>query len=225
MDRKEKELKLIERLAEMSLFENDLRARGVVNIAGVDEVGRGPLAGPVCAAAVVLPEDFDVLGVDDSKKIPEKRREILYEEIRAKALAWGIGFVDNRRIDEINILNATKEAMLSAIAEANVMLKEAAGDTDARAGSHAIDHLLIDAVALPGAGIPYTAIVKGDSRSVSIAAASIIAKVTRDRMMITFDKVYPGYSFASNKGYGTKAHYEGLRKLGLTPIHRRTFTD
>ncbi|MDR1042450.1 MAG: ribonuclease HII [Clostridiales Family XIII bacterium] len=273
MNKEEKELKLKERLAEMSEFENDLRARGVVNIVGVDEVGRGPLAGPVCAAAVVLPEGFDVLGVDDSKKITEKRREILYAEITEKALAWGIGLVDNRRIDEINILNATKEAMLAAIAEANEMLKTAAGNTaaitradahthtdagtdtaagahtdadtetdaharigadtetdahtavDTVARAHAIGHLLIDAVALPAAGIPYTAIVKGDSRSVSIAAASIVAKVTRDRMMITFDKVYPGYGFVSNKGYGTKAHYEGIRKLGLTPIHRRTFTD
>ncbi|MDR1042273.1 MAG: ribonuclease HII [Clostridiales Family XIII bacterium] len=249
MNKEEKESKLKERLAEMSVFENDLRALGTVNIAGVDEVGRGPLAGPVCAAAVVLPECFDVLGVDDSKKISEKRREVLYGEITSKALAWGIGLVDNRRIDEINILNATKEAMLAAITEANRMLKAAAGDTaaitrtdadtetaadththtdadaDTAAHTHAIDHLLIDAVALPAAGIPYTAIVKGDSRSVSIAAASIVAKVTRDRMMITFDKVYPGYGFVSNKGYGTKAHYEGIRKLGLTPIHRRTFTD
>ncbi|MDR1292080.1 MAG: ribonuclease HII [Clostridiales Family XIII bacterium] len=250
MDKNEKELKLRERLAEMSTFESDLRAQGAVHIAGVDEVGRGPLAGPVCAAAVVLPGGFDVLGVDDSKKLTEKRREALYAEIRAKALAWGIGLVDNRRIDEINILNATKEAMLAAITEADGMLKGAAGDagavtrigadidicadadTDARAeadtvahaSAHAIDHLLIDAVALPGAGIPYTAIVKGDSRSVSIAAASIVAKVTRDRMMITFDKVYPGYGFVSNKGYGTKAHYEGIKRLGLTPIHRRTFT-
>jgi ribonuclease HII len=218
MDKKEKELKLKERLAEMSTFENDLRARGAVNIAGVDEVGRGPLAGPVCAAAVVLPEGFDILGVDDSKKLSEKRREVLYGEITEKALAWGIGLVDHRRIDEINILNATKEAMLAAIAGANGVLK---GGEPARA----IEHLLIDAVALPDAGIPYTAIVKGDARSVSIAAASIVAKVTRDRMMITFDKVYPGYGFQSNKGYGTKAHYEGIRKLGLTPIHRRTFVD
>jgi ribonuclease HII len=164
----------------------------------------------------VLPEGFDVLGVDDSKKIPEKRREALYGEITAKALTWGVGLVDNRRIDEINILNATKEAMLAAIADADAALKS-------DGASLGIDHLLIDAVALPDAGIPYTAIVKGDARSVSIAAASIVAKVTRDRMMITFDKVYPGYGFVRNKGYGTKAHYEGIRKLGLTPIHRRTF--
>lgn len=199
------------RLAEMQRFENELRGRGVMCIAGVDEVGRGPLAGPVCAACVMLPNDFHVLGVDDSKKLSEKKREALYEEITGVALAWGIGLVDHRRIDEINILNATKEAMLAAIEEANSSLR--------------IDHLLIDAVSLPEANIPYTAIIKGDAQSVSIAAASIVAKVTRDRMMISFDKVYPGYFFAQNKGYGTKAHYEGISKLGLTPIHRRTFVD
>jgi ribonuclease HII len=213
MNREERETKLRQRLLEMRELEDDLRARGARLIAGVDEVGRGPLAGPVCAAAVILPGDFDVLGVDDSKKLSEKRREALYEEITAKAVAWGIGLVDNRRIDAINILNATKEAMLAAIAEAGGKLKNAA-----------IDHLLIDAVALPEAGLPYTAIVKGDERSVSIAAASIVAKVTRDRMMRNFAKVYPGYAFERNKGYGTKAHYEGIRKLGLTPIHRRSFT-
>jgi ribonuclease HII len=204
-----REEKLRARLAEMKSFENDLRGRGVKIIAGIDEVGRGPLAGPVCAAAVALPENFAVLGVDDSKKVSEKRREVLYGEITEKALAWGVGLIDNRRIDEINILNATKEAMLAAIRDLSRLVN--------------VEHLLIDAVALPEAEIPFTSIIKGDSLSVSVAAASIIAKVTRDRMMIMFDEVYPGYSFARNKGYGTKAHYEGIRRLGLTPIHRRSF--
>jgi ribonuclease HII len=245
MNKAEREEKLIARLAEMQKFENELRGReaaqlasadDVAHIAGVDEVGRGPLAGPVCAACVVLPKDFSVLGVDDSKKISEKKREALYDEITSAALAWGIGLVDNRRIDEINILNATKEAMLAAIAEANDRLKTASqiGDVNRNSGgdsrsaieektAHGIDHILIDAVALPEAEIPFTAIIKGDAQSVSIAAASIIAKVTRDRMMVAFGKVYSGYAFAQNKGYGTKAHYEGIQKLGLTPIHRRSF--
>jgi ribonuclease HII len=221
MNREERELKLRRRLSEMEKFEDGLRASGVDIIAGVDEVGRGPLAGPVCAAAVVLPGDFDVLGVDDSKKLSEKRREALYDEITAKALAWGVGLADNRRIDEINILNATKEAMLMAIVEANgVFARRDVKEEAART----IQHLLIDAVALPETGIPYTAIIGGDAQSVSIAAASIVAKVTRDRMMRAMAKVYPGYAFERNKGYGTKAHYEGIRRLGLTPIHRRSFT-
>jgi ribonuclease HII len=220
-----REEKLRARLAEMRRIEDELIAGGIVHIAGVDEVGRGPLAGPVCAACVVLPHDFSVLGVDDSKKISEKRREVLYDEITASALAWGVGLVGNRRIDEINILNATKEAMVAAVREAGEMLRASAGDESELAKERIIDHLLIDAVELPEAGVPFTAIVKGDAQSVSIAAASIVAKVTRDRMMIDFDKVYPGYAFAQNKGYGTKAHYEGIKKLGLTPIHRRTFTQ
>jgi ribonuclease HII len=203
------------RLAEMSVFENSLFEKGVLIVGGIDEVGRGPLAGPVCAACVVLPKDFDVPGVDDSKKISEKRREVLYGEITTKALAYGIGFVENGRIDEINILNATKEAMVIAIDEAQKMLSEK------EIGP--IEHLLIDAVDLKEANLPLTAIIKGDAKSVSVAAASIVAKVTRDRLMIRFDRIYPGYAFASNKGYGTKAHYEGLKKLGPTPIHRRTF--
>jgi len=237
MNKAEREEKLRARLAEMQRFENELRGRGVKCIAGVDEVGRGPLAGPVCAACVVLPDDFSVLGVDDSKKLSEKKREALYEEITGVALAWGIGLVDHRRIDEINILNATKEAMRIAIEEASRSLhllgQQAGVDPALRMSRCAtpqhlfftsqIDHLLIDAVALPEANIPFTAIIKGDAQSVTIAAASIVAKVTRDRMMIAFDKVYPGYAFARNKGYGTKAHYEGIDRLGLTPIHRRSF--
>jgi ribonuclease HII len=216
----EREIYLQEKLVEMSNYENGLHAQGYKCIAGIDEVGRGPLAGPVCAAAVVLPEGFSVLGVDDSKKISEKKREVLYEQILSVAVAWGIGLVDHHRIDEINILNATKEAMYLAIADANLKLAEIAGQARNDAG---IDYLLVDALELPDAGIPGKGIIKGDAKSVSIAAASIVAKVTRDRMMIKFDEVYPGYGFAQNKGYGTKAHYEGLRLHGITPIHRRTF--
>jgi ribonuclease HII len=218
----EREIYLQEKLVTMTTYENELHAQGYKCIAGIDEVGRGPLAGPVCAAAVVLPEDFAVLGVDDSKKLSEKKRDVLYDQILSVALAWGIGLVDHSRIDEINILNATKEAMYLAVADANLKLAEIpafAGMTE-RVG---IDYLLVDALELPDAGIPGKGIIKGDAKSVSIAAASIVAKVTRDRMMIKFDEVYPGYGFAQNKGYGTKAHYEGLRLHGITPIHRRTF--
>ena len=176
-------------------------------IAGIDEVGRGPLAGPVVTAAVILPEDFDVLGVDDSKKLSPKKREELYELIMEKAIAVSIGRREPEDIDRINILEATKEAMADAVMGLPVKP----------------DHLLIDAVKLSGLKIPQTSIIKGDARSVSIAAASIIAKVTRDREMIEMDEKYPGYSFASNKGYGTKAHYDGLSKLGPCPIHRKTF--
>jgi ribonuclease HII len=196
----------------MKKIENNLYEKWVRYIIGVDEVGRGPLAGPVCAAAVVLPRDFAVLGVDDSKKLSEKRRESLYDEITERAIAWGVGLVENTRIDEINILNATKEAMAAAVRKTVEQLP--AGE---------IMHLLVDAVQLDECGVPCTAIIRGDSASLSIAAASIVAKVTRDRLMRRYDAVYPGYSFASNKGYGTKAHYIGIEKLGMTPIHRRSF--
>jgi len=224
MTKEEREELLRGKLAEMKSYEDALHARGVLYVAGVDEVGRGPLAGPVCAAAVVLPPDFDVLGVDDSKKLTEKKRETLYVQIMEKALAYGFGMIGNERIDEINILNATKEAMLLAITEAGKMLgKQEDPHAENDGAGLAIGHLLIDALKLPEAGIRGTAIIKGDAKSVSIAAASIIAKVTRDRLMIEYDKIYPGYGFASNKGYGTRAHYEGLARHGLTPIHRRTF--
>ena len=214
MKKEEREAHLRNRLSEMKSFENSLYEKGIKYIGGIDEVGRGPLAGPVCAACVVLPEDFTILGVDDSKKLSEKKREELFTGICSVALSYGLGFVENARIDEIGIVPATKEAMNGAVREA--------GEKLAREG-HTIEHLLIDAVDLKESGIPYSAIIKGDSQSVSIAAASIIAKVSRDRLMYKWDKVYPGYSFSSNKGYGTKAHYEGLRKLGPCPIHRRTF--
>ena len=215
MTKQEREQFLREKLQTMQVYERDLRAAGKRCIAGVDEVGRGPLAGPVVAACVVLPEDFDVLGVDDSKKLSEKKREQLYDAILSEALAYGIGMQDNASIDEINILEATKEAMRCAIIEAEQRLREKTGC--------GIDHILIDALTLREVAIPQTGIVKGDSASLSIAAASILAKVTRDRMMVEYDSIYPGYAFAKNKGYGTKAHYEGLQAQGMTPIHRRSF--
>ena len=215
MTKQEREQVLREKLQTMQVYERDLRAAGKRCIAGVDEVGRGPLAGPVVAACVVLPEDFDVLGVDDSKKLSEKKREQLYDAILSKALAYGIGMQDNASIDEINILEATKEAMRCAIIEAEQRLREKTGC--------GIDHILIDALTLREIAIPQTGIIKGDSASLSIAAASILAKVTRDRMMVEYDSIYPGYAFAKNKGYGTKAHYEGLQAQGMTPIHRRSF--
>ncbi len=206
-----------QRLSEMQEYERKLRGEGFRLIAGVDEVGRGPLAGPVVAAAVVLPSDFDVLGVDDSKKLSEKKREQLYGEILERAVCWGIGRKDNTVIDEINILEATKLAMTEAVENAEIMLKERLGaDKD-------IDFILFDAMQIDKVKKPQMSFIKGDSKSLSIAAASIVAKVTRDREMIAFSAEYPGYAFESNKGYGTKAHYEGLRARGLSPIHRKSF--
>ena len=195
------------RLQEMLSFERELWSAGKEYIAGVDEVGRGPLAGPVVTATVILPKDFSLLGVDDSKKLSPKRREELFEQIKEAAVCWAIGRREPDRIDEINILEATKEAMLDAVKALPVKP----------------DHVLIDAVRLQGLDMPQTSIIKGDARSVSIAAASILAKVTRDREMVEMAGIYPGYAFESNKGYGTAAHYEGLRKLGPCPIHRKTF--
>ena len=191
----------------MLQFERQLWASGKELIAGVDEVGRGPLAGPVVTAAVILPHDFALLGVDDSKKLSPKKRDELFDQIKEAAICWAIGRREPQRIDEINILEATKEAMLDAV----------------YALEKRPDHVLIDAVSLKKLDIPQTAIIKGDARSVSIAAASIIAKVTRDREMEAMAKLWPGYAFESNKGYGTAAHYEGLAKLGPCPIHRKTF--
>ena len=196
-----------QRLVEMKKYEDELHAQGIRYVAGVDEVGRGPLAGPVVTAAVILPADFDVLGVDDSKKLSEKKREELFDIIKEKAICYSIGMNDEKRIDEINILEATKEAMGKAIKSLEIQP----------------EHILIDALTLKDVDIPQTGIVKGDATSVSIAAASILAKVTRDRMMVEYESAYPGYGFAQNKGYGTKAHYEGLDKNGITPIHRRSF--
>ena len=212
MTKQERIEKMKADLVRMSEIENDLYENGyqgqeIRTIAGVDEVGRGPLAGPVVTAAVILPQGFDLLGVNDSKKLSEKRREELYEKIMETALAVSIGMRDWQRIDEINILNATREAMTDAI----------------RNLPFSPDIVLIDALTLDLPEIPQMPLVKGDSRSISIAAASIIAKVTRDRMMVEYAGQYPGYAFEKNKGYGTKAHYEGLDRLGACPIHRRSF--
>ena len=222
MKKAEREAMLRVRLEEMKTYERQLWESGIEYVAGVDEVGRGPLAGPVVAAAVVLPRDFDVLGVDDSKKLSEKKREELFDIINEKALAVGIAMRDNFVIDEINILEATKEAMAEAIEKAAEALKirfEANESTEWTG----IGHVLFDAVKIEKVAIPQTALIKGDSKSVSITAASIIAKVTRDRMMVQYAEEYPAYAFESNKGYGTKAHYAGIEAAGICPIHRKTF--
>ena len=193
------------RIENLKKYEKEYADAGY--ICGIDEVGRGPLAGPVVAGAVILPKDCDILYINDSKKLSASMREKLYDEIMEKAVATGIGMAGPGRIDEINILQATYEAMRMAIGNLKVQP----------------DLLLNDAVTIPEVEIPQVPIIKGDAKSVSIAAASIIAKVTRDRLMVEYDKVLPGYDFASNKGYGTKKHIEGLKELGPSPIHRRTF--
>lgn len=194
-----------ERMYEMFAYEREYGQ--YAHICGVDEVGRGPFAGPVVAAAVILPKDCDILYLNDSKKISEKKREVLYDEIYEKAVAVGIGMASEKVIDEINILQATYKAMQSAIKKLEVVP----------------DLLLNDAVTIPEVSIPQVPIIKGDAKSASIAAASIVAKVTRDRMMKEYDAVYPGYQFAKNKGYGTKAHIEAIKVQGICEIHRRTF--
>ena len=219
MTKQERIEKQQKRLAEMKEPESSLHAEGYRFVAGVDEVGRGPLAGPVVTAAVVLPEDFDVLGVDDSKKLSEKRREELYDQILDRCLAYGIGMADHEVIDEINILQATKKAMKEAITACDLQLRVKEGGA---ADAH-IDFVLIDAVTLEGLDKPQHAVVKGDAKVLAIAAASIVAKVTRDRMMIEYAKEYPWYAFEKNKGYGTAAHYDGIRAHGTCPIHRMTF--
>ena len=214
-----------EKLADMRVREEELHAEGYKYIAGVDEVGRGPLAGPVIAAAVVLPEDFDVLGIDDSKKLSEKKRNELFEIITQKAVAIGVGGVDEKTIDEISILQATKLAMKRAVEACEIKLREklGSGETDSDPEGHVIDYILFDAMKIEDIDIQQESIVKGDAKVLAIAAASIIAKVTRDLMMVAYDNEYPGYAFAKNKGYGTKEHYEGLHAQGMCPIHRRTF--
>lgn len=195
-----------ERLEGMLAYEKECYARGMELIAGVDEVGRGPLAGPVVAAAVILPKACKIPGLNDSKKIPKSKHKEIYEAVFQNAIAIGIGIKDNHVIDQVNIYEATKLAMMEAI-----------GQLDPRP-----QHLLIDAMKLD-LPISQTSIIKGDANSLSIAAASIVAKVTRDQMMEEFDKEYPGYDFAQNAGYGTAKHLAGLDKLGVTPIHRRSF--
>lgn len=193
------------RLETMRIFERKYESEGL--LCGVDEAGRGPLAGPVVAGAVILPKDCEILYLNDSKKLTKRRRDLLYEEIMEKALAVGIGVVSHTRIDEINILQATYEAMRQAVGKL----------------SPEPDILLNDAVTIPKLSIQQVPIIKGDAKSVSIAAASVIAKVTRDRMMEELESVYPGYGFASNKGYGSAAHIAALRERGPCEIHRRTF--
>ncbi len=189
----------------MKQYEKEYASYG--SVCGIDEAGRGPLAGPVVAGAVILPKDCQILYLNDSKQLSERKREELYDVIMREAVAVGIGYASNERIDEINILQATYEAMRQAISNLGVQP----------------DLLLNDAVTIPGVDIRQVPIIKGDARSVSIAAASIVAKVTRDRLMVEYDKTYPEYHFADNKGYGAAAHIEALKKHGAAPIHRKSF--
>lgn len=190
-----------------ALTEYERKYSDYMYICGIDEVGRGPLAGPVVAGAVILPKDCDILYINDSKKLTEKKREELYDIIMEKAVATGIGYASVERIDEINILQATFEAMRDAISKLAV----------------SPDILLNDAVTIPQITIPQVPIIKGDAKSISIGAASIIAKVTRDRLMTEYDQIFPEYGFASNKGYGSTQHIEAIKKMGPCPIHRKTF--
>ncbi|MCI5741318.1 MAG: ribonuclease HII [Lachnospiraceae bacterium] len=194
-----------ERIHQLGKYEREYAQYGY--ICGIDEVGRGPLAGPVVAGAVILPKDCEILYINDSKKLSAKRREELYDIIMEQAVATGIGMVSPQRIDEINILQATYEAMREAISKLSVTP----------------DILLNDAVTIPQVDIPQVPIIKGDAKSISIGAASIIAKVTRDRLMEEYEKIMPEYGFASNKGYGSGAHIEAIKKYGPSPIHRMTF--
>lgn len=193
------------RMEQMMQYEHEYEHLGC--LCGIDEVGRGPLAGPVVACAVILPKDHDILYLNDSKKLTAHKREELYDVIMEKAVAVGIGMASPQRIDEINILQATYEAMQEAISKLKVTPQL----------------LLNDAVTIPQVTIPQVPIIKGDAKSASIAAASIVAKVTRDRMMVEYDKTLPGYGFASNKGYGSSEHIEALKKYGPSPIHRASF--
>ena len=187
-------------------YERNLNSNGIKLIAGVDEVGRGPLIGPVVAAAVILPKDYKLDGLTDSKKLSEKKREYFYEVIKKDALSIGIGIIDEKRIDEINIYEATKEAMYMAINNLNIKP----------------EHILIDAMKL-NLDIDTTSIIKGDLLSISISAASVIAKVTRDHMLYEIDKEYPMYDLKNNKGYGTKKHIEAIKKYGITKYHRLSY--
>ena len=194
------------RLEAMLTYEKELYAQGISLIAGVDEVGRGPLAGPVVAAAVILPQNCKIKGLNDSKKIPKKKHEEIFQAVKENALAIGIGIMDNHVIDQVNIYEATKLAMKEAISQLEPQP----------------EHLLIDAMKLD-LPIFQTSIIKGDANSLSIAAASIIAKVTRDKIMTNYDQEFPGYDFSQNAGYGTAKHLEGLEKYGVSPIHRTSF--
>lgn len=202
LDALEKEMERIEKLR---FYEEQYREYEL--ICGIDEAGRGPLAGPVVAGAVILPKECRILYINDSKQLSEKKREELYDIITRQAVAWGVGYATPERIDEINILQATYEAMRQAV---NSLARKP-------------DILLNDAVTIPGISIPQVPIIKGDAKSITIGAASILAKVTRDRMMAAYDSLFPEYGFAGNKGYGSAGHIEALKKYGPTPIHRKSF--
>ena len=202
---REEKLKL--KFEEMSAYEKESASEGMPVCCGIDEAGRGPLAGPVVAAACILDPEKPIYGLDDSKKLSPKKRDVLFDEIKEKAKCFCVIRVEPKEIDEINILEATKKAMRACVA--GLALKP--------------DVLLIDAVNLTGTGIPVKPIIKGDAKSNSIAAASILAKVTRDRIMEEYDREVPGYGFAQHKGYGTAAHYAAIHELGISPIHRMSF--
>ena len=202
---KEKE---IERLTKLKEIEKEIYNQGVEYICGIDEAGRGPLAGPVVVAAVIMPKDSMIEGVNDSKKVSEKKREALYDQILDEAIAWGVGIIDHKEIDKINILNATKKGVTEAIKQLKVKP----------------NRILVDALTgIDTCGIPYTPIIKGDAKCYNISAASIIAKVTRDRIMRRWDEIYPQYGFEKHKGYGTSAHISAIKEYGLCPIHRLSF--
>lgn len=198
----------IERLNKLKEFERNLYATGIKQIVGIDEAGRGPLAGPVVVGAVIMKPDSFIEGINDSKKISEKKREKLYELITEEAVAWSVGIVNQDEIDEINILNATKKALKMALM--NLKVKP--------------DRIVVDALEnMDTCGIPYTSIIKGDAKVYSISAASIIAKVTRDRMMKEYDEIYPEYGFAQHKGYGTAKHIQAIKEIGACNLHRKSF--
>ena len=203
---KEKEL---ERLKELKKIENELHEKGFKNICGIDEAGRGPLAGPVVVAGVIMPQDSKIEGVNDSKKVSEKKRELLYDKIIDEAISYSVAIIDQNIIDEINILQATKRGVTEVVKGLDIRPNLIIID--------ALTHIDTD-------GVPYDSIIKGDSKCYSIAAASIIAKVTRDRIMREWDKVYPQYGFAQHKGYGTAKHIAAIKEYGLCPLHRKTFT-
>ena len=202
---KEKEL---ERLVKLKEIEEEIYNLGIETICGIDEAGRGPLAGPVVVAAVIMPRYSMIDGINDSKKVSEKKREKLYEQIINEAITYGVGIIDQKEIDEINILNATKKGLTIAIKELKIRP----------------DRIIVDALEhIDTCKIPYTPIIKGDAKCYSIAAASIIAKVTRDRIMRQWDEVYPQYGFQKHKGYGTAAHISAIKEYGICPLHRKTF--
>ena len=198
-----------ERLKELKKIELEYHKKGIKYIAGIDEAGRGPLAGPVVIGCVIMPEDSMIEGINDSKKVSEKKREKLYEQIIEEAVSYSVGIIDQNEIDEINILNATKKGLTESIKGLKVKP----------------ERIIVDALdKIDTCGIPYMPIVKGDAKCYSIAAASIIAKVTRDRIMRQWDEVYPMYGFSRHKGYGTAAHIAAIKEYGLCPLHRRSFT-